>query len=327
MKTKKFSPNQSDPAEAVEQKRFASSLNYAFVFLANRMAASRWFSVSFLLMTLTLLLQGCVGIAVRQYQRDISSHTPLSLLNLKVPTGEAKKPETIYTVAFVATRYETAMAEMVRIQIEQIQAMNRARGHTISGGYRRMDVAKPGYFEQVKKFLQTDLEQILLAKNIHVLGLFKTRDEMTFDEKKRAVYAFTPEISITVDTKSTSTDGPPYAEEGQIIVNGIMTLTLSESMTGEKLWVKRIDAEPIAKPYRFVAKYKETYHVEETLGLAGVPLGSGKTEEKDDTDQVLAQALSDFYNALGNKLWAHIDSEEWSKYLAQAEGIRKEKRF
>jgi hypothetical protein len=193
--------------------------------------------------------------------------------------------------------------------------------------YRRMDVAKFEYFDQTKKFLQTDLEQLLLAKNVRVLGLFKNFDEMTFDEKKRAIYAFTPEIFINVDTKFRSTGNSPYIEEGDVIVSGVVTLTLRESLTSEKLWIKRIEVDPIAKPYRFVAKYKAPYHIEQTLGVMGVSLSSGSTEEKDDTDQVLAAALSEFYTAFGEKLWRHIDPEEWSKYLDQAENLRRGKRY
>jgi len=161
----------------------------------------------------------------------------------------------------------------------------------------------------LKKFLQTDLEQILLAKNVRVLGVFKTRDEMNFDEKKRVTYAFTPEISINVDTKSKSSGGSPCVEEGDVIINGVVTLTLRESITGEKLWVKRIEVSPIIKPYKFVAKYKEPCHIEYTLGVMGVLISSGLGEERDETDQALAAALSEFYMALGDKLWRHIDPE------------------
>jgi hypothetical protein len=151
---------------------------------------------------------------------------------------------------------------------------------------------------------------------------------MTFDEKKRAIYAFTPEISINVDTKFGNTDRSPYVEEGNIIVNGVVILTLRESITGEKVWIKRIEVDSVAKPYKFAAKYREPYRLEQTLGLVGVPIPL-KTEvtEKDDTDQVLAAALSEFYTALGDKLWRHIDPEEWSKYLNQAEKLRQEKRY
>lgn len=288
----------------------------------------------FFLIVLVVLLQAC-GPAVQTYRRDISTYTPMALLKLPVPSGETKKAETSYAVAFVAPSYETAMQEVMKSQMEAIQAYKRNYGMAYGmqsqnyslQAYRRMDAAKFDYFDQVKKSFQTDLEQILLAKNVRVLGLFKTRDEMTFDEKKRATYAFTPEISISVDTKQRSTTASPYMEDGNIIVNGVMTLTLRESITGEKLWVKRIEAEPIQKPYTFVAKYKEPYHVEQTLGVMGVPISAGSTEERDNTDQVLAAALSEFYTALGEKLWRHIDPEEWGKYLDQAQNLRREKRY
>lgn len=286
------------------------------------------------LMVVGLLLQAC-GPSMQTYRRDISNYSSMALLKLKVPAGETKKAETSYAVAFVAPSYETAMQEVMKSQMEAMQAYKRAlataygmqpQQYTFQA-YRRMDAAKFDYFDQVKKYFQTDLEQILLAKNIRVLGIFKTHDEMTFDEKKRATYTFTPEISITVDTKFRSGSASPYVEDGSIIVNGVITLTLRESITGEKLWVKRIEAEPIQKPYRFVAKYKEPYRVEHTLGVMGVSLSSGASEEKDDTDQVLAAALSEFYGALGDKLWRHIDPEEWSKYLTQAEDVRRGKRY
>lgn len=300
--------------------------------MSNGLKIGRKMMVLIFLMILGLLLQAC-GPAMQTYRRDISTYTPLPLLKLKTPTGETKKAETSYVVAFVATHYETAMEEVMKSQREAIQAFKR--DYEMAYGvqtyrvhaYRRMDIAKHDYFDQVKKFLQTDLEQILLAKNVRVLGVFKTRDEMTFDEKKRATYAFTPEISINVDTKSKSSGGSPYVEEGDVIVNGVVTLTLRESITGEKLWVKRIEVSPIIKPYKFVAKYKEPYHIEHTLGVMCVSISSGSGEERDDTDQALATALSEFYIALGDKLWRHIDPEEWGKYLDQAENLRKEKRY
>lgn len=285
----------------------------------------------FFLIVLVLLLQAC-GPSIQTYRRDISTYTPMALLKLQVPSGGTKKAETPYMVAFVAPHYETAMNEVMKTQRESLQRYLKmmygpGQGMEDYAYYRRMDTAKLDYFDQTKKFLHTDLEHMLLAKKVRVLGIFKTHDEMTFDEKKRATYTFTPEISITVDTKFRSGSASPYVEDGSIIVNGVITLTLRESITGEKLWVKRIEAEPIQKPYRFVAKYKEPYRVEQTLGVMGVSLSSGSGEERDDTDQVLAAALSEFYAALGDKLWRHIDPEEWSKYLTQAEDVRRGKRY
>lgn len=108
----------------------------------------------------------------------------------------------------------------------------------------------------------------------------------------------------------------------------MVIFTLSESMTQEKLWVKRMEADPVTKPYKFIAKYKEPYRIEQTIGIAGIPIqASSAAADKDDTDQVLVSALSDFYSALGSKLSRHIDPEEWGKYLEQAKSLRDQKRF
>ena len=114
-----------------------------------------------------------------------------------------------------------------------------------------------------------------------------------------------------------------YSENGNFQINGYITLLLRDTMTGEKLWVKRLDAEPVQKPYEFMAKFKQPVA---TVGDMQLLLISGVTE-KDDSDRALVAALSEFYSALGKKLWNHIDPEEWEKYLGQAADLRKEKRF
>jgi hypothetical protein len=231
-------------------------------------------------------------------------------------------------------RYAEAVAKLV-----QTQEQAGAQAFWLPGlPYRKIDVAQADYLDQVKKLLQKDLEQILLRKNIRVLGPFPDRDAMTFDEKKRAIYSFTPEIFIAVDTKpKISRTGDMYHEEGDITVSGWLTFTLRETITGEKLWVKRLEADPVSKPYAITTKYKEPYQVEVKTAsrpylLGIIPLHSGEdgqpgVVETDNSDQTLAAALSDFYAGLGDKLWRHIDPEEWEKYLDQAMQIRAGKRF
>ncbi|MFN3396682.1 MAG: hypothetical protein ACK4Z9_07830 [Thermodesulfovibrionales bacterium] len=284
-----------------------------------------------ILTTVAGLLLAC-GVAMVEYKRDIS-YAPFSPVNLKVPTGEMKKAETPYMIAFVNPTYEASTVEARKSIQNQIEALKRSYGDRFgglapSGIYRRMDKAQIEYVDRIKEVFQADLEQILLAKNIRVLGTFKSRDEMTFDEKKRAIYTFTPEIRIDIKTSYTVTNrANPYIEKGEVIISGGIILVLRESITGEKIWVKRIDAPEARKPYEFVAKYKEPLRYEQTVGVVGVPLSGGPAGEKDNTDQVLASALSEFYTATGDKLWRHIDPEEWSKYLKQAESLREEKRY
>lgn len=257
------------------------------------------------------LLAGC-GIPMR-YTRDISSHEPMQDLSgkLDIPTGTAKKADSSFMVAFVEPTYEFDGANPQSPYLQMGQA------------YKKSDLAKRDYLTDLLKALHTDLDYILLQKGIRVLGTFKNLDEMTFDQKKRAVYAFTPTITISVSEDKTPTSGMAYSENGTFTVTGYITLLLRDTMTGEKLWIKRLDADPVRKPYVFTAKFRQPYGAASDVDLL---LKSGVSEQ-DTSDKALVAALSEFYSALGKKLWNHIDPEEWEKYLGQVADIRKGKRF
>lgn len=260
-------------------------------------------------LTSLLFLTSC-GLPL-QYNRDIS-FIPASKLRLQVPEGTEKKAETSFMVAFVAPEFEAKMLTNPSPSISNFS------------NYRKMDNAKQAYFEVIKKSLLTDLEHILLQKNIRVLGPFKSWDEMTFDDRKRAIYIFEPIILIDVTTPHTKGERQMgYKEEGEIVVTGSIIFTLRESITREKVWIKRLEAEEIKKPYRFVAKFKEPKGVAPAIEVAFLE----GVEEYDNTDSVLNEALSEFYASLGAKIWKQIDPEEWEKYLGQATGLRKEKRY
>lgn len=257
------------------------------------------------------LLTGC-GIPMK-YARDIKSHESMQELSgkLEVPSGNKKKAETPFMVAFVEPTYELSgtnpQAEFMRAQL----------------AYKKSDLGKPEYLTKLLRTLHTDLDYILLQKGIRVLGTYKSLDEMTFDQKKRAVYAFTPIFNIVVNENNTPGPGLGYSENGNFQINGYISLLLRDTMTGEKLWVKRLDAEPVQKPYELVAKFRQPVG---TVGDMELLLNSG-VAEKDNSDKALVEALSEFYTALGRKLWNHIDPEEWEKYLGQAADVRKGKRF
>lgn len=276
----------------------------------------------FLLSVSVLSILSSCGFPMK-YTRDISNVAPLSALKLKLPGEKGKTAETHYTVAIVEVNYEDAMKQVMQQAMQQGTMAVQMGGNMPGFHYRKMDTAKNVYFDSIKKALKADIDQILLTKNIHVTGPFKDRDAMTFDEKKRAIYTFTPEIQINVDTKAQAESGAGYNEKGEIIVSGALIFMLRESITGEKVWTKRMEVDPIAKPYIFVAKFKSP---QMTVADINMIIVSG-VKEADNTDEVLASALSEFYSALSDKIWKHIDPEEWEKYLTQAENLRKEKRY
>lgn len=284
-------------------------------------------TIAGLIVLIGMICSSCGPVAMA-YKRDIS-YSPYSPVKLKVPPEGVKKAETSYMVAFVRPTFEVSTTQARSARQALIEGYKMG-GAAVSGLglYRKMDVAQNEYLDRIREVLQADLDKILLTKNIRVLGSFKSRDELTFDEKKRAIYAFTPVIRVDVRTShSVANQANPYIEKGKIIVSGELTLTLCESITGEKVWIKRIDAPEVGREYELITRYKEPFKYHQEFGVMGVPVTSSKMEEKDNTDQVLALTLSDFYEALGNSLLRHIDPEEWSKYLNQAESLRKQKQY
>jgi len=241
-------------------------------------------------------------------------------LELAIPKGGTKKAESPFMVAFVKPSYEVTPVKVTPSTLDTY-AKNIMTAY--SGAYKKSDIAKEKYLDVLSESLKTDIDYMLLLKNIRVLGTFTSMDEMTFDQKKRAIYAFSPKITIVVDEQKIEDRSRGYSERGTFTVRGYITLLLYESITGEKLWVKRIEAQPVSKTYEFVAKFKEPIRVASDIDML---LVSG-IEEKDTSDKALADALSEFYNLLVKKLWDHIDPEEWSKYLDQAENLRREKRY
>jgi len=265
-----------------------------------------------------LVLISACGMPMQQYRRDINSFVPLKQAQLDLPKGDAKKAESSFMVAFVRPSFDMAATASLASASSYSQLMEQN-----AFPYKKSDVAKEEYKKMITNTLRSDLDYILLQKSIRVLGDFSSFDEMTFDQKKRAIYAFIPSIAIYIDEKKTAETGRGYSETGQFTIRGYISLLLRETITGEKLWTKRIEAEPVSKPYQFSAKYKQTAHVMTDMDM----IFTSGIQEMDTSDQGLADAISEFYAALGKKLWAHIDTEEWGKYLTQATALRNEKRY
>ena len=216
------------------------------------------------------------------YSRDISSVKPLSL-KYHIPKGSGKQTQTPFTVAFVNPRY----AASIQVEYQSLIAL-QGMPFQQSLWYRKADFAKPLYLGEALKALQTDMDQILLAKGIRTMGPFKSWDEMTFDNKKRAIYTLEPEVIIKVGINGQSMTSLGYHEEGMVTISGGASLILRESITTEKLWVKRFELEPVSKPYKLGVKSQYP------RGQADIVF-TGAIKEEDTSDIALNEALGAFY--------------------------------
>ena len=121
----------------------------------------------------------------------------------------------------------------------------------------------------VKSFiggLRTSVNELLSNKGFNITGPFHSVDDMTFPEKKSADFVVYLEndiaggLNITnmrqETVKTTSGEGVVTVCEAAISVGGTISIIAKEPLSGEKMWVKRIEIPEETKP---IDLQSETY--------------------------------------------------------------------
>lgn len=145
------------------------------------------------------------------------------------PTGEAKASDV--TIAIVrpvdATGFANA-SQLGTLYVQHATAFNAA--------------------------MAAQFEELLSKKGIFHTGPFDDLNSMTFPDKKGADLALTAQVGITVavppekmvhqDDLFGTRPGVIYSSSGPCTVTGFVSYVLLEPLSGEKLWVKKMDVPP-----------------------------------------------------------------------------------
>lgn len=108
-------------------------------------------------------------------------------------------------------------------------------------------------FKKFAKNMGNDFEEMLVAKGYSLRGPYDSYDEIVFSDKSETdlmlavTIDFNSELSngalkksISLGAAALGTTAYKYFLDGQIYLGGKINLTIYESMTKEKLWVKSI---------------------------------------------------------------------------------------
>lgn len=168
--------------------------------------------------------------------------------------------------------------------------------------------------------IKTDLEKILIAKGIKVTGPYDSLDIMTFPEKKGANLTLTPLVSINTDMKITNNEPGagtmfPGHQAGIFVAGGSISLTMLEPMSGEKMWLKRIEIEPVSEPFEI------TYNSYVQNGRQHQNILS------DTRQQALTRALNRIYPIVLQQAWTYLNAEEIMSVNKQSIEARERKRY
>ena len=88
-----------------------------------------------------------------------------------------------------------------------------------------------------------------------------------------------------------------------------------EPLSGEKMWIKRIDVDPIEEPFR------RKYYTIQSQGRDQVRV------VEDTQEQAFSTGLNKLYPKVMQQAWTYFYLEEITNVKKQADDIRKLKRF
>lgn len=101
--------------------------------------------------------------------------------------------------------------------------------------------------------LAADVQKLLVNRGFSISGPFADLNDMTFPQKKQADVALVPSIAIQVSAPKldqTWKDGRAqgYMASGDCTVAGQIEFRLIEPLSGQVVWLKRVDVPPMRQP-------------------------------------------------------------------------------
>lgn len=239
-----------------------------------------------------------------------------------------------------------------RINLPAAQAATHDVNIAVVNAYYREEesaLLSPVYSKVGKGFsasMGADLEKLLVAKGLTATGPFATLDDITYAEKKGAALTLAPRVYIqtelryegpprmVIDGQTQRADGSIVPARSQrsfvMITSGWITFVMQEPLSGEKMWIKKLELEPIES--RGVEVHDAT-PVMQTLSDAWgkpyqVPTGQyapGTTLLYDGKVDALADALMAVYPKTMERFWNFLDPEEMKHLKKKSQEIRARK--
>jgi hypothetical protein len=168
--------------------------------------------------------------------------------------------------------------------------------------------------------MRSDLEKVLVAKGFKVTGPFDSLDMMTFPEKRGANLTLTPTVELTMDgrlTRQTLGMGGlvPNKDEGILSVGGWVSLIMLEPLSGEKMWIKRVEVQSVQEPYvvSYTILVRQGQRVQNILS--------------DTRPSAYTTALNRIYPKIMEGAWTYFHPDEVVLTKRQADEVRERKRY
>ena len=176
-----------------------------------------------------------------------------------------------------------------------------------------------------------DLDKVLIAKGVTTTGPFPSLDEITYGQKKDAALILAPRLFVTTEIKYSKPQavmrniGTTMERQFSMNVTGWISFNMQESLSGQKMWIKRLELEPVhvdgVEIFEAIPQYGND-------GCGGRPLvGFDTSDKRLYVGQVdaLAGALKQMYPVIISQFEKYLDTEEMMQLQEKGKEIRASK--
>ena len=203
----------------------------------------------------------------------------------------------------------------------------------VNPSYKEEDSAlSTPLFSKVGKGLSnsmgTDLDKILIAKGVTTTGPFPSLSEITYSEKKDAALTLAPKVFITTQIKKISglrqiyNSSPPRTEQDfEMSITGWMVFIMQEPLSGEKMWIKKLELEPVIMQ-GVVANESVPNYANDGCGgnmVVGYSVGNILYDGRADA---MASAMKQMYPVVLGQFQKYIDTDEMVQLKEKGKEIR-----
>jgi len=174
----------------------------------------------------------------------------------------------------------------------------------------------------------TDLDKILIAKGVTTTGPFPSLSEITYSEKKDAALTLAPKVFITTEIKKINVPRqiynsvPPRMEQDfKMSITGWMVFIMQEPLSGEKMWIKKLELEPVTMEGTIANECVPNYGNDGCGGnmVIGYSVGNILYDGRADA---MASALKQMYPVVLAQFQKYIDTDEMIQLKEKGKEIR-----
>jgi len=176
-----------------------------------------------------------------------------------------------------------------------------------------------------------DLDKILIAKGVTTTGPFLSLDEVTFSQKKDAALMLAPRLFVTTEIKYTEARpnrrnvGTTMERNFSMSVTGWISFNMQEPLSGEKMWIKRLELDPVVVNGVEISEAIPQYRSD---GCGGSVLTGYRTTDKvlyTGQADAMAEALKQMYPVILSQFEKYLDTDEMIQLRDKAKEIREHK--